>query len=110
MAKKMRASVFMARRTELLTQLADIDAQIDKQLSMRRTNKCLEGLRTLFAERSFLADELDGFGVAVEAHPSVCGEVMENGEDWLSEAVYAYDRGEWLQSVAAALIGLVAER
>lgn len=72
MAKKMRASVFMARRTELLTQLADIDAQIDKQLSMRCcTNKCLEGLRTLFAERSFLADELDGFGVAVEAHPSV---------------------------------------
>lgn len=40
----------------------------------------------------------------------VFGEVMENGEDWLSEAVYAYDRGEWLQSVAAALIGLVAER
>lgn len=71
MAKKMRASVFMARRTELLTQLADIDAQIDKQWSMRCTNKCLEGLRTLFAERSFLADELDGFGVAVEAHPSV---------------------------------------
>lgn len=71
MVKKMRASVFMARRTELLTQLADIDAQIDKQLSMRRTNKCLEGLRTLFAERNYLADELDGFGVAVEAHPSV---------------------------------------
>lgn len=35
---------------------------------------------------------------------------MENGEDWLLEAVCAYDRGEWLQSVAAALIGLVAER
>lgn len=43
-------------------------------------------------------------------HTRVCGEVMENGEDWLLEAVYAYDRGEWLQSVAAALIGLVAER
>lgn len=33
---------------------------------------------------------------------------MENGEDWLTEAVYAYDRGEWLQSLAAAVIASVA--
>lgn len=67
----MRASVFMARRTELLIELARIDDLIDKTVVDHRGDETLPILRGLFAERSFIADELDGFGVAVEAHPSV---------------------------------------
>lgn len=71
MPNGVKASVFLAMRSELLNALNEIDAEIDRALSYRTSKRAAQKARDLFEERARVADELEHFGVAVEPHPAL---------------------------------------
>lgn len=69
-----KAATFLRMRNDLLAALNKIDADIDKVLGQKASNRTLAKARELFAERERVAAELAAFGVDVEAHPAVWSE------------------------------------
>lgn len=66
-----KASSFMAMRSELLNALSDIDSEIDKILTFRKSQRAADRARTLFQQRGRVADELRDYGLEVDPHPAV---------------------------------------
>lgn len=67
----MKASVFLAIRSDLLRTLGEIDAEIDEVLKHPKSKRAFERAKVLFAERKRIVDELVHFGVEAEPHHAV---------------------------------------
>lgn len=66
-----KASAFMAMRSELLTALQVIDAEIDRALSHSNSQRAADRARLLFQQRARICDELLDYGIEVDPHPAV---------------------------------------
>lgn len=66
-----KASVFLAMRSDLMTALQEIDAEIERALRYRSSKRAAHTARQLFAERARVADELLEFGIEVDPHPAL---------------------------------------
>lgn len=71
MRDKVKASVFMAMRNDLLQSLRDIDWEIDRVLEKRSSKRAADRAKTLFCERDRVVDELAEFGLIIGPHKSV---------------------------------------
>lgn len=66
-----KASAFMAMRSELLTMLRDVDGEIDKAIKYRKSGRAFERAKALFAERGRIVGRLAELGIEVDDHPAV---------------------------------------
>lgn len=65
------ASQYLEIRSELLSMIQAIDAEIDNILqTVKRSNRAAAHARELFHHRSLVAAELKEIGVEVEPHPA----------------------------------------
>lgn len=71
MPKNMKASVFLALRTQMLEHLADIDAEIDHTLRFPNSQRACDRAKELFKDRKRVVDELREFGLDPDPHPAV---------------------------------------
>lgn len=71
----MKASDFLAARNDLLNTLREIDAEISKVITNKRSSKAFEKAKALFAGRDFVVSQLAEFGLDVEAHPAVLAHI-----------------------------------
>ena len=67
----MKASVFMAMRSQLISAICDVDEEISNALRSPKSQRAHDRAKALFAERQRLADELEHYGVFVDPHPAV---------------------------------------
>lgn len=71
MRRGIKASVFLAARTDLLLALRDIDGEIDQAIKNTKSARAFERAKDLFAARGRVARKLKEFGIDVEDHPAV---------------------------------------
>lgn len=69
--KGVKASVWLAMRTNLLNALAEIDAEIDKALRNRNSKRAAVRAKQLFDERERVVVELERFGLDPGPHRAV---------------------------------------
>lgn len=69
--KGVKASVWLAMRTNLLNALAEIDSEIDKALRNRTSKRAAVRAKQLFDERERVVVELERFGLDPGPHRAV---------------------------------------
>lgn len=67
-----KASTYLAMRTELLIALREIDEEINKALAVRKSAQAFERAKTLFSARKRIVKRLSAeFGLQIDDHPAV---------------------------------------
>lgn len=70
-SERVKASVYLAMRTQLLNALAEIDGEIDQVLRARKSQRAADRARVLFMARSRVVEELREYGLEIDPHPAV---------------------------------------
>jgi len=63
--------VYLAMRTQLLNALNEIDGEIEKVLTAKKSQRAADRARVLFMARNRVVDELRDYGLEIDPHPAV---------------------------------------